>query len=64
MDATNPFELVASLSSDARHHMGNYTVVIAGAQYANGPGFILLTGTGPSGDLLLDSGCIVAGGGS
>jgi hypothetical protein len=44
--------------------MGSYTVVVAGMQYASGPGFILLTGTGPSGDLLLDSGCIVAGGGS
>ena len=64
LEATNPFELVANLSSDARHHMGSYTVVIAGAQYSSGPGFMLLTGTGPSGDLLLDSGCIVAGGGS
>ena len=64
LEVSNPFELVANLSTDARHHMGNYTVVIAGVQYQNGPGFIVLTGTGPSGDLLLDSGCSVAGGGS
>ncbi|HEX4152729.1 MAG TPA: CDP-diacylglycerol diphosphatase [Steroidobacteraceae bacterium] len=64
LETTNPFELVAASSPDARHHMGSYTVVVAGMQYASGPGFILLTGTGPSGDLLLDSGCIVAGGGS
>ena len=64
LEVSNPFELVASLSPEARHHLGSYTVVLAGAQYQSGPGFILLTGTGPSGDLLLDSGCIVAGGGS
>jgi CDP-diacylglycerol pyrophosphatase len=64
LEVSNPFELVANLSPDARHHMGNYTVVIAGVQYQSGPGFIVLTGTGPSGDLLLDSGCMVAGGGS
>jgi CDP-diacylglycerol pyrophosphatase len=63
LEASNPFELVANLSPDARHHLGSYTVVIAGMQYQSGPGFIVLTGTGPSGDLLLDSGCTVAGGG-
>lgn len=64
LEVSNPYELVANLSPDARHHMGNYTVVVAGAQYQNGPGFMILTGTGPSGDLLMDSGCTVAGGGS
>src|SRR5580658_5189600 len=64
LEVSSPFELAANLSPDARHHVGNYTVVIAGAQYQSGPGFIVLTGTGPSGDLLLDSGCAVAGGGS
>jgi CDP-diacylglycerol pyrophosphatase len=64
LEVSSPFELVANLSPDARHHLGNYTVVVAGAQYSNGPGFVVLTGTGPSGDLLMDSGCTVAGGGS
>ena len=63
LEVSNPFELVANLSPDARHHIGNYTVVVAGAQYPSGPGFIVLTGTGPSGDLLMDSSCTVAGGG-
>jgi CDP-diacylglycerol pyrophosphatase len=63
LEISNPFELVASLSPDARHHMGNYTVVVAAVQYDSGPGFVVLTGTGPSGDLLMDSGCIAAGGG-
>ena len=64
LEVSNPYELVANLSPEARDHLGNYTVVLAGAQFQSGPGYILLTGTGPSGDLLLDSGCIVAGGGS
>ena len=57
------FELVANMSPDAKHHMGNYTLVVAGMQFKSGPGFILLTGTGPTGELLLDSSCAVAGGG-
>lgn len=63
LNGSNPFELLANLSSDAKHHMGNYTLVVAGMQFKSGPGFILLTGTGPTGELLLDSSCAVAGGG-
>ena len=63
LDAANLFELLAGLSPDARHHMGNYTLIVAGMQYKNGPGFALLAGTGPSGEILLDSSCAVAGGG-
>jgi hypothetical protein len=37
---------------------------VAGAQFSSGPGFVLLTGkAGPTGELLLDSSCAVAGGG-
>ncbi len=60
---TRPFELVAQLSADARHHLANYTVLIAGMQYPDGAGFAILTSTGPSAELLLDPGCTVAGGG-
>jgi CDP-diacylglycerol pyrophosphatase len=63
LDATRPFELVAQLSPDARHHLENYTVLIAGMQYPDGSGFVILTSTGPTAELLLDSGCTVAGGG-
>jgi CDP-diacylglycerol pyrophosphatase len=63
LDASNLFELLATLSPDARHHMGNYTLVVAGMQFKSGPGFVLITGTGPSGEILLDSTCAVAGGG-
>jgi CDP-diacylglycerol pyrophosphatase len=60
LDGSNVFEVLATLNPDARHHMGSYTVVIAGMQFASGPGFALLTGTGPSGEILLDSTCAVA----
>jgi CDP-diacylglycerol pyrophosphatase len=63
LDASNLFELLATLSPDARHHMGNYTLIVAGMQFKSGPGFVVLTGTGPSGEILLDSSCAVAGGG-
>jgi len=63
LDGTNPFELVAGLKPDVRHHMGDYTVVVAGMQFKSGPGFILLTGTGPTGELLLDASCSIAGAG-
>jgi CDP-diacylglycerol pyrophosphatase len=63
LDASNLFELLATLNPDARHHMGNYTLIVAGMQFKSGPGFVVLTGTGPSGEILLDSTCSVAGGG-
>jgi CDP-diacylglycerol pyrophosphatase len=62
LDAANLFELLATLSPDARHHMGNYTLIVAGMQFKGGPGFVVLTGTGPSGEILLDSTCAVAAG--
>jgi CDP-diacylglycerol pyrophosphatase len=63
LDAANLFELLATLNPDARHHLGNYTLIVAGMQFKSGPGFVVLTGTGPSGEILLDSSCAVAGGG-
>ena len=63
LDGSNLFEMLATLKPDTRRHMGDYTVVAAGMQFKSGPGFIVLTGTGPSGELLLDSSCAVAGGG-
>ncbi len=63
LDATRPFELVSQLSPDARHHLENYTVLVAGMQYPDGAGFVILTSTGPTAELLLDPGCTVAGGG-
>jgi CDP-diacylglycerol pyrophosphatase len=63
LDGSNLFELLAGLKSDTRHHMGDYTLVAAGMQFKSGPGFIVITATGPTGELLMDSTCTVAGGG-
>ncbi len=63
LEDANPFELLATLKPDARHHMGDYTVVVAGMQFKSGPGFVVLAGTGPTGELLLDATCAVAGAG-
>jgi CDP-diacylglycerol pyrophosphatase len=63
LDGSNPFELLATLGPETRHHMGDYTVVVAGMQFTGGPGFVVLTGTGRTGELLLESSCTVAGGG-
>ena len=63
LDGVNPFELLANLSPDVRHRMGDYTLVVAGMQFQGNPGFIVLTGTGPTGELLLDGTCAAAGAG-
>lgn len=63
LDGANPFELLAKLGPEVLHHMGDYTLVVAGMQYQSGPGFVILTGTGPTGELLLDGTCAVAGAG-
>jgi CDP-diacylglycerol pyrophosphatase len=63
LDGSNLFELLANLKPDVRHHMGDYTLIVAGMQFKSGPGFIVLTGTGPTGELLLDASCVVAGAG-
>jgi CDP-diacylglycerol pyrophosphatase len=64
LDGANPFALLARLKPDIHRHMGEYTVIVAGMQYREGPGFVALTGSGPDGDLLLDGTCAVAGGGT
>jgi CDP-diacylglycerol pyrophosphatase len=63
LDGSNLYELVATLKPDTARHIADYTLVAAGAQFKSGPGFIILTGTGPPGEILLDSTCAVAGGG-
>jgi CDP-diacylglycerol pyrophosphatase len=63
LDGSNVFELLATLKPDARHHMSEYTLIAAGMQFKDGPGFVVLAGTGPSGEILFDSTCAVAGAG-
>jgi CDP-diacylglycerol pyrophosphatase len=63
LDGSNLYELLATLRPDTARHIADYTLVAAGAQFKSGPGFIILTGTGPPGEILLDSTCAAAGGG-
>jgi CDP-diacylglycerol pyrophosphatase len=57
-----PFELLAAGVPGARADMGAYTLVVAGVQFADGPGFALLARRAlmGGGELLLDASCAVA----
>ncbi len=57
---SDPFELLADRLPEARHTMGDYTLIVAGMDFKEGPGFIVLAGKGPAGELLLDSTCATA----
>ncbi len=61
LNGANPFKLLARRLSRANHAMGDYTLVVAGMQFENGPGFVLLAGRGRAGELLLDSTCAIGG---
>ena len=63
LDGSNLYESLAALKPGAAQRLRDYTLVAVGAQFASGAGFIILTGTGPTGEILLDSTCEVAGGG-
>ena len=63
LDGSNLYELLAALKPGVSQRLRDYTLIAVGAQFVTGPGFILLTGTGPTGEILLDSTCEAAGGG-
>jgi CDP-diacylglycerol pyrophosphatase len=63
LDGSNLYESLAELKPGVSPHLRDYTLIAVGAQFMSGPGFIVLTGTGPTGEILLDSTCEVAGGG-
>jgi CDP-diacylglycerol pyrophosphatase len=57
----NPFALLAERMPGAKQEMGAYTLMVAGMQFKDGPGFILLTGKNvPGTEVLLDPTCAVA----
>jgi CDP-diacylglycerol pyrophosphatase len=61
LEQANPFELLAQRLPGARQDMGAYTLLVAGMQFKEGPGFIILTGRNvPGAESLLDSTCAVA----
>lgn len=57
----NPFRLLAAHVREVKGSMGDYTLVVAGMHFGDGPGFALLAGTARAGELLLDSSCAVSG---
>jgi hypothetical protein len=59
--AANPLELLADRLPGARESMEHYTLLLAGMDFRQGPGFVLLAGRSlPGSELLLDSGCALA----
>jgi CDP-diacylglycerol pyrophosphatase len=58
--AADPIALLASALSPARSDIGDYTLVAAGIDFQEGPGFVLLAAKGPAGELLLDPTCAIA----
>jgi CDP-diacylglycerol pyrophosphatase len=63
----NPFRLLATAAPDAAKHMGDYTLLVAGATFVGRPGFILLAdraaplhGDFGSSEELQDHGCALA----
>jgi CDP-diacylglycerol pyrophosphatase len=57
LDRVDPVKLLAAKFPSAKSPAGNYTLVVAGMSFAEGPGFIVLARTGAAGELLLDSEC-------
>ena len=61
LSAANPFELLAARLPDAARAMDEYTVLVAGMQFGERPGFAMLAGREvPGAELLLDSTCALA----
>ena len=59
--ARNPFEILADRLPGAKNTMGAFTLLAAGMEFKQGPGFVLLAGNSvPGAELLLDSNCDVA----
>jgi CDP-diacylglycerol pyrophosphatase len=57
----SPFRLLAARLPGAQATMGDYSLLVTGAQFADGPGFVLLAGVGAGTERLLDSTCELAG---
>ncbi len=58
LGATDPFKRVARDLPDAASDMGAYTLLVAGWNFVDGPGFIVVASpTAPGSETLLDSSC-------
>jgi CDP-diacylglycerol pyrophosphatase len=58
--SADPIALLADRLPAAKPAMGDYTLAVAGMDFRDGPGFMLLAARGPAGELLLDSTCALA----
>ena len=59
LKSNNPIRLAAQTVATPTA-LANSSLVVVGMQYAEGPGFAILTGAGLPGELLLDSSCAAA----
>ena len=65
LGSQNPFELLADRLPGAKDTMGDFTLLVAGMEFKEGPGFVLLAGNAvPGAELMLDSSCAVTGPGA
>jgi CDP-diacylglycerol pyrophosphatase len=67
LDGVNPFRLLADGVPGARDNMGRHTLVVVGASFSDGPGFVILDdhadpalGDSASGEELQDHDCALA----
>ena len=61
LGTANPFALLAERMPGAKRDMGAYTLMVAGMQFKDGAGFIVVTGKNvPGTETLLDSTCAMA----
>jgi CDP-diacylglycerol pyrophosphatase len=60
LGGANPPVLLADGLPAARSSLGDFTLVVAGMDFKEGPGFVLLADNGAAGELLLDSTCAIA----
>ncbi|MGO9931332.1 MAG: CDP-diacylglycerol diphosphatase [Steroidobacteraceae bacterium] len=60
LGTSNPIRLLAEGWPDAKARLEDYSLIVAGMQFKEGPGFVALAGTGLPGELLLDSSCAAA----
>jgi CDP-diacylglycerol pyrophosphatase len=58
LSAQNPVQLLAAGMPEDLVRAGKFTMLVAGMQYADGPGFaVLASASSPGAELLLDAGC-------